>query len=230
MKLRISNFKYLLPLVCLVALTQWQGIPVAMSQELIEPVPKDKLISSIKLNRHEKNYLRKMTIPGYIRLINRYGVSFPLTADTEQEIRRAGEYFSAAELDKLVVAIRRNYRPDEPSEDEMKETLLRTMTERGGTRTANGVEINNIIAGGRANLENFEKLGCAPPNYGPGYFCTFTFSASVTMHSNERSESADRQIDAWNKLIRWLMGGNAVTETVTRKFVWIKDRWILTTD
>lgn len=226
MKIRIS----LLPLVCFVALTEWQGIPAAMSQELIEPISEANLISSLKLNRREKSPLRKMTVAGYIRLINRYGINFPLTPETEQEIRRAGEYFSATELDKLVAAIRRSYRPDEPSEDEMKETLLRAMTERGGTRTANGVEINNIIAGGRASLENFEKLGCAPPNYGPGYFCTFTFSASVTLHSNERSGSADRQIEAWNTLIRWLMGGNTMTETVTRKFVWIKDRWILTTD
>jgi hypothetical protein len=77
MKVRIS----LLPLVCFVALTQWQGIPAAMSQELIEPISEANLISSLKLNRREKSPLRKMTVAGYIRLINRWN-QLSFNADT----------------------------------------------------------------------------------------------------------------------------------------------------
>jgi hypothetical protein len=226
--MKTRNFKYFLPLVCLLVLTQ----SVAMSQELIEPISKGNLISSIKLNRTEKNPLKKMNISGYIRLINRYGVNFPITAESEKEIRHAGEYFPAAELDKLILAILRNYRPDEPSEEEMKETVLRTAAEqgakRGATRTGDSIEINNIIAGARTTFENFEKLGCAPPNYGPGYYCTFTFSVSFNYYSNEGTESANKHVAAWNTLLRWFIGSTSPTETVTKKFVWIKDRWILT--
>lgn len=225
---RTSYFKYFFLLVCFVVFTWWQGIPVAMGQEVIEPISKANLISSIKLNRREKNPLRKMTVPGYIRLINRYGVNFPLTAETEQEIRRAGEYFSTAELDKLVIAIRTNHRPDEPSEAEMKEALLRTFVPRGGTRTQDGFEMDALVVNGQINIENFEKLGCAPPNYGPGYFCTYSFSSSVSLRSNERTESAMRQIAAWESILKWILSGNY--ETATKKFVWIKDRWVISHD
>ncbi len=229
MKIKTPNFNYFLPLVCFVVFTQWQGIPVVKGQELIEPIAKANLISTIKLNRREKSPLRKMTASGFIRLINRYGINFPLTAETEQEVRRAGEYFSATDLDKLIVAIRTNFRPDEPSEEEIKETFLRAMEQRGATRTADGIEIGNFFTGARANME-FEKLGCSPPNYGPGYFCTFSFTSSVTLYSNERSESANKQVAVLNSLIHALMGGDAITETVTRKFIWIKNRWIVSND
>ena len=222
---RTSNLKYVVLLFCFVVFTQWQGIPVVMSQELIEPISKAHLISTIELNRREKNPLRKMNVPGYIRLINRYGVNFPLTAETEQEIRHAGAYFGSAQLDKLVIAIRTNYRPDEPTEAEMKEALLRSFVPRGGTRIGDGFAVDAIVVSGQVNLENFEKLGCAPPNYGPGYFCTYSFSASMTLRSNERSESAIRQVAAWESILKWALSGNY--ETATKKFVWVKDRWVI---
>lgn len=227
-----STVRYLLLLVCFVIFTQGQGIPVAMSQQLIEPVSKANLISDLKLNRHEKRPLRKLTAAKYIRLINRYGVEFPLTPEAEQEVRRAGEYFSTTELDKLVTAIRNNYRPDEPTEAEMKEALLSAMEARGGKRTeGDGIEVSNFIGGVIMKMEKFEKLGCVPPNYGPGYFCSYNVSISMTFFSNEDSESARRQADIWTQLIRWAMGSSgAANERVTKKFVWSKDRWLVSNE
>lgn len=229
---RKSTARYLLPLVCLVIFTQGQVLPVAMSQELIEPISKANLISAIKLNRREKSPLKKMTVAGYIRLINRYGVEFPLTTETEQEIRRAGEYFGNLDLDKLLTAINNNYRPDEPTEAEMKEALLTVMEAQGGKRTADGVmEISNIIAGVSIKMSNFEKLGCAPPNYGPGYFCSYNVNVSMTFLSKGGGERAERQMDSFNFLIQWLMGGNGImTERVTKKFVWSKNRWVISNE
>ena len=226
---RKSTAQYLLPIVCLAIFIQGQGIPIAMSQELIEPLSKANLISAIKLNRREKSPLRKMTAAGYIRLINRYGVEFPLTPEAEQEFRRAGEYFGKPDLDKLLTAIRNNYRPDEPTEAEMKEALLSAMEARGVKRTAEGgIELNNPIAGVTIKMEKFEKIGCAPPNYGPGYFCSYNVNVSMTLFSNEGSEGAARHMNALNYLMRLLAGGNGVvTERVTRKFVWSNDRWVI---
>jgi hypothetical protein len=228
---KTSTFKYFLALVCFVVFTQWQGIPVAMSQELIEPISKANLLSAIKLNRREKNPLKKMTVAGYMRLINRYGVDFPLTAETEQEVRGAGAYFSATELDKLLTAVRSNYRPAEPTEAEMKEAVLSTIEERGGQRTSDGaIEAKNIIAGVRIKIAKFEKLRCAPPTYGPGYFCTYNVSLPVTIFSNDGTELGRRQIEAWNFLIGWFSNGNNITERLTSKFVWTKDRWVMSVE
>jgi|SRR5215207_2911229 len=229
---RKSSVQYLLLLVCFVVFTQSPGISVAMGQELIEPISKANLISAIKLNRREKNPLKKMTVAGYIRLINRYGVEFPLTPEAEQEFRRAGEYFGTSELDKLVLALRNNYRPDEPTEAEMKEALLSAMEARGGKRTAEGgIELSNFIAGVIIKISNFEKLGCSPPNYGPGYFCSYNVSTSMTFLSNEKNESATRQVEAWNWLLgRMMSSSSGVTERVTRKFVWSKDRWLVSNE
>lgn len=228
---RKSTAQYWLTLVCLVVFTQGPGTPVASGQELIEPISKVNLLSALKLNRREKSPLRKMTIAGYIRLINRYGVEFPLTPETEQEIRLAGEYFGKPDLDKLVVAVRTNYRPDEPTEAEMKETLLRAMEARGAKRAAEGgIELSNAIAGLVIKMENFEKLGCVPPNYGPGYFCSYNVNVSMTFISKEVSERAERQMDAWNLLMQWLTGNTTVTERVTKKFVWSQDRWVISSE
>ncbi len=224
---RKSTARYLLPLACLALFTLGQGIPVAMSQELIEPISKVNLISALQLNRREKSPLRKMTIAGYIRLINRYGVEFPLTPETEQEVRRAGEYFGKLDLDKLVAAIHNNYRPDEPTEAEMKETLLSAMEARGAKRTAEGgIQLSNAIAGVIVKMDKFEKLGCSPPNYGPGYFCSYNVDVSMTFISTEGSEGAERHMAGLNTLMRWL-GGRGLTERVTRKFVWSQGRWVI---
>jgi hypothetical protein len=198
-----------------------------MSQELIEPISKANLISALKLNRREKSPLRKMTVAGYIRLLNRYGVEFPLTPETEQEIRRAGEYFGKLDLDKLVAAIHNNYRPDEPTEAEMKEALLSTLEARGGKRTAEGgMEFSNAIAGMIIKMDEFEKLGCAPPNYGPGYFCSHNVNVSVTFISTDGSQGGARQMAGFNTLLSWL-GGSGLTERITNKFVWSKGRWVI---
>lgn len=227
---RKSPGRYLLLPVCLLVFPLGPGIPVAKSQELIEPTSKAHLISAFKLNRREKNPLKKMTVEGFIRLINRYGVEFPLTPEAEQEIRRAGDYFGKTELDKLVTALRNNYRPDEPTEAEMKEALLRPMEERGGKRIADDVvEISNEIAGVAIKIEKFEKLGCAPPNYGPGYFCSYNISTPVTMVSPD--ERVRGHLDALTRLISWLSLGSGVgTERITRKFVWSKDRWLVSNE
>lgn len=228
---KTSTFKYFLALICFVVFTQWQGIPVAMSQELIEPISKANLLSTIKLNRREKSPLKKMTVAGYIRLINRYGIDFPLTAESEQEVRRAGAYFSTTELDKLIAAVRSNYRPDEPTEAEMKEALLSAIEARGGQRTPEGdIEASNFIAGVRIKITTFEKLGCAPPNYGPGYFCTYNISTPVTLFSTDGNSIAQRQMDGLNFFISWFTNNNTVTERLTNKFVWRKDRWLVSRD
>ena len=219
---RTFTFRYFFTLFCFVAFT-----PVVMSQEFIEPFSKAHLVSALKLNRTEKNPLEKMTVPKYIRAINRYGVAFPLTAATEREIRLAGAYFGTTDLDELITAVRENYRPDEPSEAEMKEALLRTVAAQGAQRIPEGIQMSNIIAGVRINFENFEKLGCTVPNYGPGYFCSYHVTMPMTFFANDGSAGTQNQLDAFNLLIRWLTNGMPITQRVTNKFVWRKDRWVV---
>lgn len=222
---RTFTFKYFLALVCFVAFT-----PIAMSQEFIEPFSKDHLVSTLKLNRREKNPLEKMDVPKYIRSINRYGVAFPLTAETEQEIRLAGVYFGKTELDKLINAVRDNYRPDEPSEAEMKEALLRTMEAQGAQRTPGGIQMSNVVAGVQIDFANFEKLGCTVPNYGPGYYCNYHVSMPVTFFANDGSAAGKTQMEVFTGFIKWLTNGRPITQRVTNKFVWRKDRWVVSVE
>jgi len=225
---RPQAFKYSLALISLVVLTHWCGTPAAMSQELIEPRSLAHLVSALKLNRREKSPLRKMDVPGYIRLINRYGVDFPMTEESEKEIRRAGAYFKTADMDRLINAVRRNYRPDEPSEAEMKEAVLQTMETRGGQRNSDGaIEAANPIAGVRIELSKFRKVGCAPPTFGPGYFCTYNVTIPVTFFGNDGSEATDKHMKAFNVLLGLFTNGVPVTERITSKFVWNHDRWLV---
>lgn len=211
----------------------------------VNPMTRDDLISSIKLGRSTK-----ATAERYIALINSHGVDFALTPEDEEEIRRSGDYLGVTGLDNLVAAIRNNYRPSaspsptatapgdvprassapesgEPTEEEMKEALLRTMEKRGGQRKGgDSVVIGNPIAGMTIKIEKFEKLGCKPANYGAGYECTYNSTISQSFHSNDGTARGDQQADAWNKFLKGL-GGGAVNETTTKNFALSKEGWIV---
>jgi hypothetical protein len=213
------------------------------AQPPIKRITRDRLISSIKLGRSQG-----MTAALYIAMINYYGVDFSLTPEEEEEIRRSGDYLGKTGLDSLIIAIHNNYRlgagssptdkgaeeklrnliisKREPTEEEMKEALLRTLVKRGGQRKDdNSIVIGNIIAGITIKIEKFEKLGCKPANYGAGYECTYNSTISQTFNSNDGTERGAQHAEAWNTLLRGF-GGNAANETVTRKFVQSKEGWI----
>jgi hypothetical protein len=208
---RRQILKYSLLLICLTAITYSQQMMVAIGQEHIEPITKDNLVSSIKLGKRERK-----TVARYIKLINRYGVDFSLTPEIEQEIRREGEYLGKAGIDKLVDAVHSNYRPDEPTEEEIKETLIRIMEKKGGQRKGNTVEFSFFGAIAGIKIENFKKIGCAPVDYNGGYYCTYHISSSLY--------ATEERI----KLILEIAGIKAVDETLKRRFVWSEGGWLIT--
>ena len=237
--------KYVWLIVCLLVFTHGQHTLVVVGQQRNKPITKSNLISSISLGRSEG-----MTAERYIELINSAGVAFSLTAEDEQRIRRVGRYLGRTGLVNLVAAIRNNYRPavrpsstetiresktqasnaserGEPTEEEMKEALERTMQKRGGQRRADGsVGVDNFIAGGAVKIVKFEKLGCTPANYGAGYFCNYDITTSLSIHSNEESEAGERHAKGLDTVLGWF-GGKSVNETPTRRFVRSKEGWIV---
>lgn len=120
----------------------------------------------------------------------------------------------------------------EPTEEEMKQAVIRSLQKRGATkRGENSVSVDNAIAGSSYRIEEFEKLGCKPANYGAGYFCTYGITTSLKMYSNEGSEAGDRHSAAVNMLMRTLTGGrDSLYDTVTSRFIRTKQGWIMSRD
>lgn len=83
--------------------------PAAMSAQ--EPrITKTNLLDSLKNRaRHRAD---RMTASRYVEWIKQRGVDFQVTAADEQDIRNAGSYFTVAQLDELITAVRDNYRPE----------------------------------------------------------------------------------------------------------------------
>ena len=113
----------------------------------------------------------------------------------------------------------------EPSEDEMKEALIKGMEARGGERRPDGsVEINNALAGSIVKIESFSKLGCKPTTTGAGYSCTYKVTMSMKVRSNDGTMAGDRQAAAWNTLLGGV-GAQYTTATATKRFVRAKEGW-----
>jgi len=123
------------------------------------------------------------------------------------------------------------YRPaySEPSEYEMKRSILNAMQSRGGKLREDGsVAVENPIDGVSIKLIEFEKLGCEPATYGTGYFCNYSATLSTNFFSNERSEAGRNHAAAVNVLFGFLNGGkNTSTETSLRRFIKSKGGWLV---
>ncbi len=106
------------------------------------------------------------------------------------------------------------------------------MQRKGATgRDENSVSLDNAIAGSNIKIQEFEKLGCKPANYGAGYFCTYEITTTITLYSNEGTSAGDKHAAAMNSLIGLLNGGkNSVYETVTSRFIRSKRGWIMSKD
>jgi hypothetical protein len=117
----------------------------------------------------------------------------------------------------------------EPTEQEMRSVMERTMLQRGGTQTGPGeISIDNAINGMKMTIVSFTKLGCEPANQGPGYVCSYQVKSKMTVHSNERSREGDRHADAVNSLLRGMMGGReTVVDVATRRFLRMADEWVM---
>lgn len=205
---------------------------------------KEKLVRALKEHRLLKRDLKLV-----VKKMRQQGVPYQLTAADEQEIRRLGSYLGEEGLDILVAAIRDNYRPavrpnstetsaaekkapaqGEPTEEEMKEALLRWMEKGGGQRTAkDAVTKGNFIAGLTIKIEKFEKIGCKPANYGVGYECTYDITASQSYHSNDGTRRGDDHATGINEFLKWF-GADAANGTVTRKFARSSSGWVVFED
>ena len=146
-----------------------------------------------------------------IEEVKQRGVNFELSVTDEQEIRLAGRYLSETKLDKLITAIRNNYRPDEPTEDEMALALARSMQKP-------------FISESGIKLEKIEKLGgCKSSGYSAAYVCRYTRNTSIFTSS-----------EAVNRLLGVLTGRKledkgpvTIKEIVESSFVWSKEGWIV---
>lgn len=119
----------------------------------------------------------------------------------------------------------------EPTEEEMKQAIINSAVNQGGEKTSGGaVAMNNAISGASMNIDDFEKIGCAPANYGVGYICTYNIRASLSFHSNQGTAAGDRHAQAVNTLARLLGGGRPKTTTTTSRFVRTKNGWLVTKD
>jgi hypothetical protein len=120
----------------------------------------------------------------------------------------------------------------EPTEEEMKQAVIRAMQRRGATkRDDNTVSVDNPLAGSAVKIVDFEKLGCERAFYGVGYFCTYDITSSLTMYSNEGTADGDRHAQAVNTLIKIFSGGrDSFSETATRRFIRSKQGWIMSKD
>ena len=116
----------------------------------------------------------------------------------------------------------------EPTEEEMKEALLREMEKRGAKRnTDNGVTIENPIAEMTIKIERFVKVGCKPATYGVGFECTYTIKLSYSFHSTDGTKGNEEQfIKFWNRLV----GGSPHEEGTTKKFARSSEGWLVLQD
>jgi peptidoglycan hydrolase-like protein with peptidoglycan-binding domain len=117
----------------------------------------------------------------------------------------------------------------EPTEEEMKEALLRTMQMRGGQRSGvNEIGANNAIAGMTMEIVEFTKEGCQPAVRGAGYFCTYTHTSRLSLHSNDGTAAGARHANAANFLLKGIMGGTDThTGVATRRFVRTQKGWLV---
>lgn len=79
----------------------------------------------------------------YVESVRRRGVDFQLTAVDEQDIRRAGGYLAAAQLDELVTAVRDNYRPEPTSLAPNIEQVAVVENPEGGVQVFLRVSVRN---------------------------------------------------------------------------------------
>lgn len=116
----------------------------------------------------------------------------------------------------------------EPTEEEMKEALIRTLKLGGGERKPGDTVVrDNSIGGMDIKIERFEKLGCKPADQGEGFICTYNVTNSISLHNNDGTNEGDKQAAAWNRLFAMILGANqAVTERVTARFVHTEQGWI----
>lgn len=107
----------------------------------------------------------------------------------------------------------------EPTATEMKEALLQTMQNQGGSRSGDdSVSVDNSISGASIYIKHFEKIGCEKASNRPGYYCDYEISAGMNFHSNEGTAAGDRHAAGINALFSALMPQNQVS-TETRRFV-----------
>lgn len=73
------------------------------------PITKENLLLSLKAGGLDPR--KRIPAARYIKLIRGHGVRFRITPVDERNIRKAGDYLSALDLDKMVAALRASYRP-----------------------------------------------------------------------------------------------------------------------
>ncbi len=209
------------------------------------PYKKAYLLSALESMQSLKS--KRKSAAWYVAMIKEHKVDFQLTAEDARKIRLHGRYLGSKGLDEIIAAVRDNYRPGvakqqtptpnstqmktqapspsergEPTEEEMKEAMERTMQDQGGQRRADGsIGVDNPIAGGGVKIVNFEKLGCTLASYGAGYDCTCRVTTSLSMQSNDGTEAGAKVAEIWGKLY-----GEKIS-TMTKRFVRSKEGWIM---
>jgi len=84
-----------------------------VSAQEVGPITKRNLVRALANEKRQKG---KMTSAArYIQLIRKHGVTFQITPSDEQDIRKAGSYLSAPQLDELIDAVRTSYRSESVS-------------------------------------------------------------------------------------------------------------------
>lgn len=113
----------------------------------------------------------------------------------------------------------------EPTAAEMKDALLQTMQNQGGSRSGDdSVSVDNSISGASIYIKHFEKIGCEKASNRPGYYCDYEISAGMDFHSNEGTAAGDRHAAGINALFNALMPQNQISNE-TRRFVRSNSGW-----
>lgn len=117
---------------------------------------------------------------------------------------------------------------EEPTEEEMKGALIRTMAMRGGTqKDDNTIATETPISALSIEIIDFEKLGCETATHGSGYFCSYTVSYRPKVYSKEGTHAGNKHAQGANMLMQLMMGGQQTfTETPTRRFLKSKTGWL----
>jgi hypothetical protein len=117
---------------------------------------------------------------------------------------------------------------DEPSEDEIKHTVLRAFVDSGAQPgTGDTVVFRNALAGVAIEIAGLEKLGCAAAAGQLGYNCRYRYRLRSRMFST-LGEDAERHADAINTFMQFLRGGSDAENVIAiRGFVKGRDGWVL---
>jgi hypothetical protein len=112
-----------------------QKLPLQMTTVSNEQKPrltKTDIVSSLR--NGARRTAERIEPKGYVRRIQQYGVDFQITTTDEQEIRKAGSYLTAVQLDELITAVRANYRPEPTLLSGNIEQVVATQNPGGGVQ------------------------------------------------------------------------------------------------